>query len=274
MQTGSVNNVEENTQPSLGLLKAVALVLVFYVFHDIVINLISIVGVSKKTGLSMIIGLAGAGLATLWLSVIGGGGCIKGKGLFGTVSLGTMVVVVSGSFGATILLSEVVLWAPIPDAFTSGPVSSNTFLFILGSVVLAPLFEEVFFRGQLLSNFRKRYSTAKSVWFTAILFSLFHVNPSQIVLALPAGLFFGWLVVRTGSVWSSVVSHAVVNLTSTYLIFQVAKFLGYNAEKIATSNHLPPVLLGIGIAAFAIGVLALLINQGAGSLIGKSRPSE
>jgi membrane protease YdiL (CAAX protease family) len=47
---------------------------------------------------------------------------------------------------------------------------------------------------------------------TAILFGLVHMIPLQIVLMLFLGLYFGYLVLRTGSIWPAMLAHATNNV--------------------------------------------------------------
>ena len=81
----------------------------------------------------------------------------------------------------------------------------------LAVVVVAPLTEEVFFRGLILNGFKQRYSEKKAVWAQAALFSLMHMNPVQMPFTLVLGALFGWLRLRTGSLWPPVLCHVLNN---------------------------------------------------------------
>ena len=66
------------------------------------------------------------------------------------------------SYGATILLLEMAGWIPMPESFRQGMVQqmaqANWLLFLLPVVVVAPVAEEMFFRGLLLRGYLARYS--------------------------------------------------------------------------------------------------------------------
>lgn len=94
-------------------------------------------------------------------------------------------------------------------------------------VVAAPLAEETIFRGVLVPSLSTRYSTRIAVWVSAVLFALVHFNAFSTVPVLVAGWVFGRLLVRSGSVWPSVLAHAVFNATGFLaLVFYRALGLG------------------------------------------------
>lgn len=92
----------------------------------------------------------------------------------------------------------------------------GSFLVYALAVSLGPGFgEEIAFRGLILAGFRSRYSPAAAVTLSALLFALMHLDPFHILLTFPAGLWMGWLVVRTGSLYPAIAAHAFNNLWST-----------------------------------------------------------
>lgn len=67
-----------------------------------------------------------------------------------------------------------------------------TFLMLLYSVLLAPLFEEILFRG-LLFNQLRRYGRCFAILITALLFGLMHTNVLQFIAAVLLGLLLAWI---------------------------------------------------------------------------------
>lgn len=80
--------------------------------------------------------------------------------------------------------------------------------------VLAPVAEELFFRGYLQTRFVRRFGAVAGIGLSAALFATLHADVLHMGFAFIAGLGLGWLVVRTGSVWPAVVGHVAVNLPS------------------------------------------------------------
>ena len=141
-----------------------------------------------------------------------------------------MPALLVASYGATILLLEMAGWIPMPESFRQGMVQqmaqANWLLFLLPVVVVAPVAEELFFRGLLLRGYLARYSVTTAVWASAVLFAVFHLNPWQGIIALPLGLAYAWLVLHTGSVLPSMLSHAMVNFSTNFLLQPLAAVRG------------------------------------------------
>ena len=95
----------------------------------------------------------------------------------------------------------------------------------LGYVVvglLAPLVEEVVFRGAIL---RALLKWNQNYWLciaiSAALFGLSHFNPAQMPHAFLAGLLLGWMYYRTGSIVPGIVVHWVNNSVA-YAMYNVS----------------------------------------------------
>ncbi len=118
--------------------------------------------------------------------------------------------------GAGVLLSDaenlLAMLLPPPqwllNLFTS---KDNLFSRIFLLVVIAPLTEEPLFRGIILRGLLSRYRPATAVALTALLFAALHVDPWQLLSAMVAGILFGWMYLRTGSLAMCVLAHAMYN---------------------------------------------------------------
>jgi membrane protease YdiL (CAAX protease family) len=82
---------------------------------------------------------------------------------------------------------------------------------VVATVVMAPLTEELFFRGLLLFGFLPRYGVPRGIFLSALIFAVAHFTPNQLTTALLAGILLGWLFARTGSLWPPILAHAFVN---------------------------------------------------------------
>ncbi|MCY1041807.1 type II CAAX endopeptidase family protein [Corallococcus sp. bb12-1] len=99
---------------------------------------------------------------------------------------------------------------------------------LLGGVsVAAPLCEEFFFRG--LFQRALTPPAPASPWpaliISSVVFSAFHLDPVGFLARAELGLLFGWLLLRTGSLWPSIAAHAANNMVSSVL-FLVATHSG------------------------------------------------
>jgi len=78
-------------------------------------------------------------------------------------------------------------------------------------VIVAPLVEELLFRGVILTGFLARYRRGTAIGASAVLFAVAHLNPYQFAAGLVTGVFLGWLLVRTRSLWPCILVHAAFN---------------------------------------------------------------
>lgn len=95
----------------------------------------------------------------------------------------------------------------------------------LAAVVLAPLWEEITFRGFLLSALAKsRLGFWPAAVLSSVLWTALHFGYSWpgLVSVFLAGIGMSWIMQRTGSMRAVVVAHAVVNAFSLTVISQFA----------------------------------------------------
>ena len=98
---------------------------------------------------------------------------------------------------------------------------------VLLLVLVAPLTDELFFRGLILRGFLARYAVRPAVLGSAFLFAALHLNPWQFFSALALGLLFGWWFWRTGSLFPCLAGHACANslvFSPTLLPFRIQGF--------------------------------------------------
>jgi membrane protease YdiL (CAAX protease family) len=82
---------------------------------------------------------------------------------------------------------------------------------ILRVVILAPIVEELIFRGVIFSGFQRIYPAILAIFFSALLFALFHLNPWQLGPTFLLGLLLGYVRLRTGSLLAAIFTHALHN---------------------------------------------------------------
>lgn len=92
-------------------------------------------------------------------------------------------------------------------------------------VIVAPLLEEMVFRGFLLSALSRRMGPAGAVVLSAALFGLLHTadHPFYAGPIFVLGLLLGWLYLRTGRLWVAVGCHGAHNalaLVTAWLLFR------------------------------------------------------
>lgn len=82
---------------------------------------------------------------------------------------------------------------------------------ILKVVILAPVIEELIFRGIIMHGLMRNYSGITAVVVSALLFALFHLNPWQFPATFILGLLLGLLMLRTRNIFLCILGHAINN---------------------------------------------------------------
>ena len=103
------------------------------------------------------------------------------------------------------------------NGLIASPTGGQAVLIALLVGVLAPLCEELFFRGLILRRLARNWTAFQAIGLTSAVFALTHVDPQHAIFVLPLGLWFGWLCWATGSVWPAIAAHMLNNLAAMAL---------------------------------------------------------
>jgi glutamate-5-semialdehyde dehydrogenase len=104
-------------------------------------------------------------------------------------------------------------WDFAPDL---GRMVGGSWQGLLLAVIVAPITEEVLFRGIILRGLLGRWNPWAAIVTSALIFTLMHFNPAQAPIAFALGCVLGWLYVRTRSIGLCMLGHALNN-ASAYL---------------------------------------------------------
>lgn len=86
--------------------------------------------------------------------------------------------------------------------------------------LLAPLAEEIVFRGAVLRSLLDKQRPWVAIAISALLFAVAHLNPAQMPHAFMVGLLLGWMYYRTGSILPGMAYHWANN-SAAYVIYNV-----------------------------------------------------
>lgn len=84
-------------------------------------------------------------------------------------------------------------------------------LFVVVAVVMAPLFEEIVFRGFLFRGLANSWGWVWGALASAAVFGLAHLQLDVFVPLATLGFFLAWAYKRTGSLWSCIAMHGIFN---------------------------------------------------------------
>ena len=101
----------------------------------------------------------------------------------------------------------------LPDMMQDTFLGMSRNLFgILSITIMAPLVEELLFRGAIQGYMlRKGMKPITAILIASVIFGIVHMNPIQIPFAFAIGMIFGWLYYRTGSVVPGIIGHFINN---------------------------------------------------------------
>lgn len=164
------------------------------------------------------------------------------------------------SVGAMILSDElnilIGMIIPIPDSFLQieallkpkDPFS--LVLLIITIIIIAPIGEELLFRGFLQKGLEKAWDdVTRAILFSSLFFAVIHFNPFWIIQIYFLGVLLGFLSWKTNSIIPCIIFHMIINATSLFFTS-----IEDSIEPIILWNgHINPILIFIGIVSFWYG---------------------
>ncbi len=96
----------------------------------------------------------------------------------------------------------------------------NACILLFQLVVIAPIFEEFWFRGIVMEALRP-YGNGFAIFVSGILFGLTHANFSQFFYAAVLGIGLGYIAVSTRSILTTTLMHAMFNSVSGLMLLMI-----------------------------------------------------
>lgn len=176
------------------------------------------------------------------------------------ISLNTTIITLIFSLGIIILVDE---FDRLAGMFFSPPeyldqlgnmLQFNSFgtaiFLIFGIAVLAPLGEELLFRGFLQKFLEDHWQdVTRAVLVTSLFFAVIHMNPFWLIQIYILGVLLGFLAWKTGSIWAGFILHAANNLMA--LLF--TNFDEAISGIYTWNGHVAPWIILVGIVCVYFG---------------------
>lgn len=129
------------------------------------------------------------------------------------------------AFSFRLLSAYILMWCfsiaiePFAEMLGDGPeqLQSGGWL-LVSAIFLAPLFEEVLFRGYIAGTLRKAYGAVTAWIISSILFGVAHGIPSTILTASFSGLILCYCYMRYRSLIFAIILHTLNNATACFLM--------------------------------------------------------
>ena len=125
--------------------------------------------------------------------------------------LGTPIIGVLSSHVLSLLVDDMGDQLKLVDAMLRTHVRDFAWGLLALVAVLPGFVEELLFRGYLQSRLLRCWPPALAVGFSAVVFSLAHLDPVHVLGVLPLGLWLGAIAWRAGSIWPAILCHAINN---------------------------------------------------------------
>lgn len=124
--------------------------------------------------------------------------------------------------------------------------------------ILAPVIEELLFRGIILRSFLRQYSRPRAIVYSAVVFGFAHMNIYQFVTAFTLGLVIGEMYERTRSLLPGMLLHAFYNVAVMIMAFRCGPDASASCGKWGMPHAWYPVALVAG--AIGAGLLFKLLG--------------
>jgi hypothetical protein len=123
------------------------------------------------------------------------------------VGYGVLIAIVESATGSD--LSRLVEGNALPES----AVSTALVWTVLGLavVVAAPLCEELFFRSFIFRAIQARWGLIAGILISGAIFAVVHFEVSVALPFWGIGAWFAWAYHRSGSLWTTIVAHAIFN---------------------------------------------------------------
>ncbi len=126
----------------------------------------------------------------------------------------------------------------------------------LAVAVVAPICEEILFRGTILPEQRRGQLTAGAIVLNGLLFSLMHLsNPVGFLALAIVGSYFAHVTIRSNALWGAILGHAALNLVNGVILIRVAVLFDIDGVEAAEETDLVALFVVTFILVCAVAFL-------------------
>lgn len=138
----------------------------------------------------------------------------------------TAIVSFGLAMGLNLLIAAIKLQEVFPEYTQAAEqmYSENGVVVLLSSLLMAPVMEELIFRGLCFGRIRQFTGGGMTILLTGLLFGLYHMNLVQFVYAAIMGMFFAGLYERYRDIRLTMLAHFAANLCAVALSFSSLHF--------------------------------------------------
>lgn len=127
------------------------------------------------------------------------------------------------------------------------------------SIVIAPIMEEILFRGILQDALMRKYGVFVGILIASAVFGIVHLIPQQVVNAFMIGIVLGYIYYRTGALLPVILIHCINNAISYFTWMLNGETLLSTREQMG-NDTLYFTVYGIACVLFVIGFVSIAIR--------------
>ena len=137
---------------------------------------------------------------------------------FGLAKLDFVIIL----WGTIMVLATGVVIEPLLNLFPEtyldrlGNIMAAGGWMMFTSIVIAPIMEEILFRGILQDALMRKYGVFVGILIASAVFGIVHIIPQQVVNAFMIGIVLGYIYYRTGALLPVILIHCINNAISYF----------------------------------------------------------
>ena len=180
---------------------------------------------------------------------------------FGLAKLDFVIIL----WGTIIVLATGVVIEPLLNLFPEtyldrlGNIMAAGGWMMFTSIVIAPIMEEILFRGILQDALMRKYGVFVGILIASAVFGIVHLIPQQVVNAFMIGIVLGYIYYRTGALLPVILIHCINNAISYFTWMLNGGTLLSTREQMG-NDTLYFTVYGIACVLFVIGFVSIAIR--------------
>ena len=180
---------------------------------------------------------------------------------FGLAKLDFVIIL----WGTIMVLATGVVIEPLLNLFPEtyldrlGNIMAAGGWMMFTSIVIAPIMEEILFRGILQDALMRKYGVFVGILIASAVFGIVHLIPQQVVNAFMIGIVLGYIYYRTGALLPVILIHCINNAISYFTWMLNGETLLSTREQMG-NDTLYFTVYGIACVLFVIGFASIAIR--------------
>lgn len=180
---------------------------------------------------------------------------------FGLAKLDFVIIL----WGTIMVLATGVVIEPLLNLFPKtyldrlGNIMAAGGWMMFTSIVIAPIMEEILFRGILQDALMRKYGVFVGILIASAVFGIVHLIPQQVVNAFMIGIVLGYIYYRTGALLPVILIHCINNAISYFTWMLNGETLLSTREQMG-NDTLYFTVYGIACVLFVIGFVSIAIR--------------